>query len=92
METFESVCWKMDMLALHLKEFCLLKLKNLFFIILTSGQILVPCQFLGYRVLNDANSLKFLVNLLKLLLTYFLISLLYNGYRIFPGGKAAGAW
>jgi hypothetical protein len=23
---------------------------------------------------------------------YRLVSLLYNGYRVFPGGKAAGAW
>jgi hypothetical protein len=27
-----------------------------------------------------------------ILLTTQTISVLYNGYRVFPGGKAAGAW
>jgi len=59
------------MLAFHLMELCRLKLKDLFkdviFIILTSDQIFIPCQFLGYRVLNDVNLLNVLVNLLKFL-------------------------
>jgi hypothetical protein len=77
METFELERWKRDMLAFYLMEFCRLKLKDLFkaviFIILTLGQILVPCQFWGYRVLNYVNLPTFLANLLKLLLTYFIM-------------------
>jgi hypothetical protein len=77
MKTFETGCWKRGMLAFHLMELFRLKLRDLFEVIilitLTSGQIFVPCRFLGYRVLNDDSLLSFLVNLLKLLLTYFLI-------------------
>jgi hypothetical protein len=77
MGTFESGYWKSDILAFHPMELCHLKLNDLFkaktLIILTSGQIFISCQFLGYRFLNDANLLKFLVNLFKLLLTYFLM-------------------
>jgi len=55
-ETFDSGCWKREMLAYHLMGLCHLKLKDLFkdviFIILTSGQIFIPRQFFSYQVLK----------------------------------------
>ena len=35
---------------------------------------------------------KVIIIIIIIIIISSLLSLLYNGYRVFPGGKAAGAW